>query len=69
MDRLGKLDFRFLTGAPLHGIKAFLTTNQLLDFDKVTNAVALATSPVVRALIDPDGAMRDIRNLDNVSFF
>jgi zeta-carotene desaturase len=24
-----ELDFRFFTGAPLHGIKAFLTTNQL----------------------------------------
>lgn len=34
--------------------------------DKAFNAVALATSPVVRALIDPDGAMRDIRDLDKV---
>lgn len=66
--QIGELDFRFFTGAPLHGIKAFLTTNQLLNFDKVANAIALATSPVVRALIDPDGAMQDIRNLDNVSF-
>lgn len=24
-----ELDFRFLVGAPLHGIRAFLTTNQL----------------------------------------
>ncbi|KAH9302426.1 hypothetical protein KI387_014009, partial [Taxus chinensis] len=61
---IGELDFRFLTGAPLHGIKAFLTTNQLLNFDKAANALALATSPVVRALIDPDGAMEDIRKLD-----
>lgn len=29
--------------------------------------MALALSPVVRALVDPDGAMRDIRNLDDVS--
>uniref|UniRef100_A0A0D6QX29 Zeta-carotene desaturase n=1 Tax=Araucaria cunninghamii TaxID=56994 RepID=A0A0D6QX29_ARACU len=65
---IGELDFRFLTGAPLHGIKAFLTTNQLLNFDKAANAVALATSPVVRALIDPNGAMEDIRKLDSVSF-
>ncbi|XP_057823879.2 zeta-carotene desaturase, chloroplastic/chromoplastic [Cryptomeria japonica] len=65
---IGELDFRFLTGAPLHGIKAFLTTNQLLNFDKAANALALATSPVVRALIDPDGAMDDIRRLDSVSF-
>lgn len=65
---IGKLDFRFFTGAPLHGIKAFLTTNQLSTIDKAFNAVALATSPVVRALIDPDGAMRDVRDLDKISF-
>lgn len=35
-------------------------------YDKARNAVALALSPVVRALIDPDGAMVDIRNLDSV---
>ncbi|MCO5568327.1 hypothetical protein L7F22_022026 [Adiantum nelumboides] len=63
---IGELDFRFFTGAPLHGIKAFLTTNQLSTVDKAFNAVALATSPVVRALIDPDGAMRDIRDLDKL---
>jgi zeta-carotene desaturase len=34
--------------------------------DKAFNAVALATSPVVRALVDPDGAMDDIRELDKV---
>lgn len=28
--------------------------------------MALALSPVVRALIDPDGALQDIRNLDSV---
>lgn len=28
--------------------------------------MALALSPVVRALVDPDGALRDIRNLDSV---
>ena len=27
--------------------------------------MALALSPVVRALVDPDGALRDIRNLDS----
>ncbi|XP_002978356.2 zeta-carotene desaturase, chloroplastic/chromoplastic [Selaginella moellendorffii] len=64
----GELDFRFPVGAPLHGIKAFLTTNQLNALDKTANAFALATSPVVQALIDPDGAMRTIRNLDKVSF-
>ncbi|CAI0384167.1 unnamed protein product [Linum tenue] len=64
---LGELDFRFPVGAPLHGINAFLTTNQLKTYDKARNAVALALSPVVRALVDPDGAMRDIRNLDSHS--
>ncbi|PWA61698.1 zeta-carotene desaturase [Artemisia annua] len=63
-----ELDFRFPVGAPLHGINAFLTTNQLKTYDKARNAVALALSPVVRALVDPDGAMTQIRNLDNVSF-
>jgi hypothetical protein len=38
--------------------------NQPLD--KAANALALATSPVVRALVDPEGAMRDIRDLDKV---
>lgn len=66
--QIGELDFRFLVGAPLHGIRAFLTTNQLKTYDKARNAVALALSPVVRALVDPDGAMRDIRNLDSISF-
>lgn len=64
----GELDFRFFTGAPFHGLKAFFTTNQLSALDKAANALALGTSPVVRALVDPEGAMRDIRNLDSVSF-
>ncbi|XP_034930741.2 zeta-carotene desaturase, chloroplastic/chromoplastic-like [Populus alba] len=29
----------------------------------------IALSPVVKALVDPDGALRDIRNLDSISFF
>ncbi|KAK6804825.1 hypothetical protein RDI58_002609 [Solanum bulbocastanum] len=65
---IGELDFRFPVGAPLHGINAFLSTNQLKIYDKARNAVALALSPVVRALVDPDGALQQIRNLDNVSF-
>ena len=28
--------------------------------------MALALSPVVRALIDPDGALQEIRDLDSV---
>nr|ACF21785.1 zeta-carotene desaturase [Gentiana lutea]BAA88843.1 zeta-Carotene Desaturase [Gentiana lutea] len=65
---IGELDFRFPVGAPLHGIRAFLTTNQLKPYDKARNAVALALSPVVRALVDPDGALRNIRDLDSISF-
>ncbi|KAJ3679133.1 hypothetical protein LUZ60_017144 [Juncus effusus] len=65
---IGELDFRFPVGAPIHGINAFLSTNQLKFYDKARNAVALALSPVVRALVDPDGALQQIRDLDNVSF-
>jgi len=65
---VGELDFRFPVGAPLHGMNAFLTTTQLNLGDKAANALALATSPVVRALVDPEGAMRNIRDLDEVSF-
>ncbi|KAF3684561.1 Zeta-carotene desaturase, chloroplastic/chromoplastic [Capsicum annuum] len=64
-----KLDFRFPVGAPLRGINAFLSTNQLKIYDKARNAVALALIPVVRALVDPDGgALQQIRDLDSVSF-
>ncbi|KAG4908545.1 hypothetical protein JHK86_057029 [Glycine max] len=66
--QIGELDFRFPIGAPIHGIRAFLSTNQLNTYDKARNAVALALSPVVKALVDPDGALRDIRNLDSISF-
>ncbi|KAH9754165.1 Zeta-carotene desaturase /chromoplastic [Citrus sinensis] len=31
---IGELDFRFLIGAPLHGIRTFLSTNQLKATDK-----------------------------------
>ncbi|KAL5768282.1 hypothetical protein ACOSP7_014839 [Xanthoceras sorbifolium] len=65
---IGELDFRFPVGAPLHGIRAFLSTNQIKTYDKARNALALALSPVVRALVDPDGAMKDIRDLDSISF-
>lgn len=43
-----------------------LTIYLVQTYDKARNAVALALSPVVRALVDPEGAMRDIRNLDSV---
>ncbi|WP_448266738.1 9,9'-di-cis-zeta-carotene desaturase [Nostoc sp. DSM 114159] len=66
--RTGALDFRFLTGAPFNGLKAFFTTSQLSLQDKLQNAIALGTSPVVRGLVDFNGAMKTIRNLDKVSF-
>lgn len=65
---IGELDFRFPVGAPIHGIRAFLATNQMKTYDKARNALALALSPVVRALVDPDGAMEVIRDLDSISF-
>jgi zeta-carotene desaturase len=64
----GALDFRFITGAPFNGLKAFFTTSQLSLQDKVQNAIALGTSPLVRGLIDFDGAMKTIRDLDRISF-
>ncbi|MEM7555448.1 MAG: 9,9'-di-cis-zeta-carotene desaturase [Cyanobacteria bacterium P01_A01_bin.84] len=66
--RIGELDFRFLTGAPFNGLKAFFTTSQLSPLDKAQNSLALATSPVVRGLVDFDGAMKSIRGLDKISF-
>jgi zeta-carotene desaturase len=66
--QLGALDFRFITGAPFNGLKAFFTTNQLSTRDKLHNSLALATSPVVRGLVDFEGAMRSIRALDSISF-
>lgn len=66
--QLGALDFRFITGAPFNGLKAFFTTSQLSLQDKLQNAVALGISPLVRGLVDFDGAMQTIRNLDDISF-
>jgi len=65
---VGELDFRFVTGAPFHGLKAFLTTSQLSAVDKVANSIALGTSPIIRGLVDFDGAMKTIRGLDDISF-
>lgn len=66
--RMGELDFRFITGAPFNGLKAFFTTSQLSLVDKALNAIALGTSPVVRGLVDFEGAMKTIRALDKISF-
>ncbi len=63
-----ELDFRFALGAPFNGLKAFFTTPQLNWVDKLRNAIALGTSPIVRGLIDYEGAMKTIRALDSISF-
>ncbi len=65
---IGKLDFRFFLGAPFHGLKAFFTTGQLTLLDKLQNAIALGTSPIVPGLVNYDLAMEWIRELDSVSF-
>tara|TARA_Y100001968_G_scaffold64102_1_gene54865 strand:- start:6496 stop:7956 length:1461 start_codon:yes stop_codon:yes gene_type:complete len=65
---LRSLDFRFALGAPFNGLKAFFTTPQLEWIDKLRNALALGTSPIVRGLIDYEGSMRTIRELDSISF-
>ncbi|MEB3250333.1 MAG: 9,9'-di-cis-zeta-carotene desaturase [Merismopediaceae bacterium] len=66
--RVGELDFRFITGAPFNGLKAFFTTSQLSPGDKLANSLALGTSPIVRGLVDFEGAMKTIRDLDRISF-
>ncbi|MEN9234054.1 MAG: 9,9'-di-cis-zeta-carotene desaturase [Gloeomargarita sp. DG02_3_bins_56] len=66
--KLGELDFRFILGAPFHGLKAFFTTAQLTWLDKLSNALALGTSPIVPGLVNYDWAMRRIRELDRMSF-
>ncbi len=65
---LRSLDFRFALGAPFNGLKAFFTTPQLDWVDKLQNALALGTSPIVRGLVDYEGAMNTIRALDSISF-
>ncbi|MGB5772524.1 MAG: 9,9'-di-cis-zeta-carotene desaturase [Crocosphaera sp.] len=66
--KVGELDFRFFTGAPFHGLKAFFTTSQLSTIDKMANSLALGTSPLVPGLINFEGAMKTIRALDSISF-
>lgn len=66
---IGQLDFRMgSVGAPFNGLKAFAATNQLGFVDKVRNAIALGSSVIVKGLIDFEGAMADIRQLDHLSF-
>lgn len=66
--QLGSLDFRFPIGAPVSGLQAFAKTEQLDVEDKFHNAVRLGTSPIVRALVDFDGGMDMVRELDDISF-
>jgi zeta-carotene desaturase len=66
--RTGALDFRFPIGAPVSGLQAFARTEQLDIPDKVDNAVRLALSPIVRALVDFDGGMDMVRDLDDITF-
>jgi zeta-carotene desaturase len=66
--KLGALDFRFPIGAPVSGLNAFARTEQLGVEDKFHNAVRLGTSPIVRALVDFDGGMDMVRELDDITF-
>eukprot|EP00547_Thalassionema_nitzschioides_P009506 CAMPEP_0194229784 /NCGR_PEP_ID=MMETSP0156-20130528/44071_1 /TAXON_ID=33649 /ORGANISM="Thalassionema nitzschioides, Strain L26-B" /LENGTH=578 /DNA_ID=CAMNT_0038962343 /DNA_START=102 /DNA_END=1838 /DNA_ORIENTATION=+ len=65
---LGALDFKFPIGAPVSGLQAFARTEQLNIEDKFHNAVRLGTSPIVRALVDFDGGMDMVRELDDITF-
>merc|ERR1719310_1894312 len=64
----GELDFRFPVGAPVSGLQAFFKTEQLDWEDKLANALRLGTSPIVRALVDFDGGMDMVRELDDITF-
>jgi len=65
---IGELDFRFPIGAPVSGLQSFFKTKQLGWEDKIANALRLGTSPIVRALVDFDGGMDMVRDLDNITF-
>jgi len=65
---IGELDFRFPIGAPVSGLQAFARTQQLGVSDKIANALRLGTSPIVRALVDFDGGMDMVRELDDITF-
>jgi len=65
---LGALDFQFPIGAPISGLQAFARTEQLGLEDKFHNAVRLGISPIVRALVDFDGGMDMVRELDDITF-
>jgi zeta-carotene desaturase len=63
------LDFRMGgIGAPINGLYSFARTEQLGIYDKLANALALGTSPIVKSLFDFNGGLQDVRDLDNISF-
>jgi zeta-carotene desaturase len=66
--KTGALDFRFPIGAPVSGLQAFARTDQLELADKGHNALRLGISPIVRALVDFDGGMDMVRELDDMTF-
>ncbi|KAL0925423.1 hypothetical protein M5K25_003750 [Dendrobium thyrsiflorum] len=55
----------FPTRLPRFNTKVIQGMLRKQPYDKARNALALALSPVVRAVVDPDGALQDIRNLDD----
>lgn len=66
--KLGVLDFRSPSGAPVSVVRALSRTEQLNSNDKIYNALRLGTSPIVRALVDFNGGMDMVRELDDVTF-
>lgn len=66
--KLGSLDFQFPIGAPVSGLQAFAKTEQLGLEDKYHNAVRLAISPIVLALVNFDAGMDLVRDLDDITF-
>lgn len=66
MEDISVYFFSFLLFLFPSKITQGIPDNYLQIYDKARNAVALALSPVVRALVDPDGALREIRDLDSV---
>jgi len=65
--QIGELDFRFLTGAPLHGIKAFLTTNQLLVSFSEWFMSHGGTRKSIQRMWDPVAYALGFINCDNIS--
>lgn len=54
--------------AAVRGITAGGGHSPRLSTLQAANSLALGTSPIVRALLDAEGGMQSIRDLDGVSF-